>query len=129
MVTASSRGIGREIALRLADEAGTVAVHYNTNEEAAHEVVEAIRKKGKLSQAFQADLNKETEATGLINRVAAEFGKIDVLVNNYGPLISKPWPEVTSAEWEAMFNGNFLSALYCLKAALPGMREDRKSVV
>ncbi|MEW5902208.1 MAG: SDR family oxidoreductase [Acidobacteriota bacterium] len=125
LVTASSRGIGREIALRLADDAAAVAVHFNSNSQAAEEVMAGIQKKGKLSQAFRADLNKENEAARLIKEVDVEFGKIDILVNNYGPLISRPWAEVTTAEWEAMFSGNLLSSLHCLKAALPGMRERK----
>ena len=122
LITASSRGIGREIALRLADDAAAVAVHYNSNSEAAEAVVKEIKKKGRLSRAFRADLNNENDAVGLIRSAEAEFGKIDILVNNYGPLISKPWQEVTAPEWEAMFRGDFLSALHCLKGALPGMR-------
>jgi len=122
LVTASSRGIGRETAIRLADDVAAVAVHYKSSMRAAGEVVEEIKKKGKLGRAFAADLDNENEAVGLISAVEAEFGRIDILVNNYGPLISKPWQEATTAEWEAMFRGNFLSALHCLKAALPGMR-------
>ncbi len=122
LVTASSRGIGREIAIRLADDVSAVAVHYHTDRDAAEGVLAEIKKKGKLYRAFPADLEKEDEATGLVSAAEAEFGRIDILVNNYGPLISKPWQEVTTAEWEAMFRGDFLSALHCLKAALPGMR-------
>lgn len=122
LVTGSSRGIGREIALRLADDVAAVAVHYNSNSEAAEEVVREIKKKGKLSRVFRADLNKESEAIGLVGGVEAEFGRIDILVNNFGPLISKPWQEVTTPEWETMFRGDFLSALHCFKTALPGMR-------
>jgi len=122
LVTASSRGIGREIAIRLADDAAGVAVHYKSSRQAAEEVVGEIKKKGKLGRAFPADLDKENEATSLVRAVEAEFGRIDILVNNYGPLISKPWQDVTTEDWEAMFRGNFLSSLHCLKAALPGMR-------
>jgi 3-oxoacyl-[acyl-carrier protein] reductase len=99
-----------------------VGVHYNSDTEAAEAVVAEIKKKLKSSRAFRADLNKESEAIGLIHSVEAEFGRLDILVNNFGPLISKPWQEVTAPEWEDMFRGNFLSALHCLKAALPGMR-------
>jgi len=122
LVTASSRGIGREIAIRLADDVAAVAVHYKSSTQAAGEVVEEIKKKGKLSRSFPADLNKENEAAGLVSAVEAEFGRIDILVNNYGPLISIPWQDASTEDWEAMFRGDFLSALHCLKAALPGMR-------
>lgn len=125
LVTASSRGIGREIALRLADDVSGVAVHYRDNASAAEEVREEIKRKGKRCQAFRADLTNEEEALRLIQRAEEEFGRIDILVNNFGPLISKPWMDVTTDEWELMFRGNFLSALHCLRAALPGMRERK----
>jgi 3-oxoacyl-[acyl-carrier protein] reductase len=125
LVTASSRGIGREIALRLGEDVAAMAVHFHANNQAAEEVVAGIRKKGKMSRAFRADLKKENEAFGLVREVEAEFGRIDILVNNFGPLISKPWVEVTAAEWEDMLRGNLLSSLHCLKAALPGMRERK----
>jgi 3-oxoacyl-[acyl-carrier protein] reductase len=123
LVTGSSRGIGREIALRLADDVHGVAVHYHNNKKASEEVAAKIKAKGKLSQSYRADLNDETEAASLVKQVEAEFGKLDILVNNFGPILVKPWQELTTAEWEAMFRGNFESALQCLQAALPGMRK------
>jgi 3-oxoacyl-[acyl-carrier protein] reductase len=125
LVTGSSRGIGREIALRLADDAAGIAVQYHRNENMAEEVVAAIKAKGKRGRAFRADLTDENEAAGLVGRVAAEFGRVNILVNNFGPILVKPWQELGAAEWEAMFRGNFESALLCLQAALPGMRERR----
>jgi 3-oxoacyl-[acyl-carrier protein] reductase len=123
LVTGSSRGIGREIALRLADDVHAVLVHYHNNKKAAGEVVAGIKEKGALSQAFSADLNDGSEAAGLVEQVEREFGRVDILVNNFGPILVKPWQELTTAEWEGMFKGNFESAFQCLQVALPGMRK------
>jgi 3-oxoacyl-[acyl-carrier protein] reductase len=123
LVTGSSRGMGREIGLRLADDVHAVAVHYHNNKKAAEEVVAGIKEKGALSQAFSADLNDGSEAAGLVEQVEREFGRVDILVNNFGPILVKPWQELTTAEWEGMFKSNFESALQCLQVALPGMRE------
>jgi len=123
LVTGSTRGIGRDIALNLADTASGVAVHFNKNSKAAEEVVAEIKKKGKKSKAFRADLTCEKEAVNLIEEVEKYFGKVDILVNNFGPILVKPWEEVTSEEWKGIFQGNLLSALFCLKSALPGMRK------
>jgi 3-oxoacyl-[acyl-carrier protein] reductase len=123
LVTGSTRGIGRDIALSLADTASGVAVHFNKNSKAAEEVVAEIKKKGKKSKAFRADLTCEKEALNLIEEVEKYFGKVDILVNNFGPILVKPWEEVTSEEWKEIFQGNLLSALFCLKSALPGMRK------
>ncbi len=123
LVTGSSKGIGRDIAIRLAEVCSGVAVHYMNNRQAAEKVVDRIKEKGKHSESFQADLTKEKEAVSLIRNVEEKFGKVDILVNNFGPILVKPWEQVTSFEWELVLRANLLSALYCLKAVLPGMRK------
>ena len=125
LVTGSSRGIGRNIGLKLADAESAVAVHYHLNKKDAEEVVRKIREKGKKSAAFAADLTRRSEALGLIREVEKKFGSVDILVNNFGPILVKPWERVTASEWEYIFRGNVLSALYCLKAALPRMKERK----
>ncbi len=123
LVTGSSKGIGRDIAIRLAEVCSGVAVHYMNNRKAAEKVADRITEKEKLSACFQADLTREKEAVSLVRNVEEKFGKIDILVNNFGPILVKPWEEVTSYEWELVFRANLLSALHCTKAVLPGMRK------
>jgi 3-oxoacyl-[acyl-carrier protein] reductase len=123
LVTGSSRGIGREIAVILAEDVDGVAVHYKENEKAVAEVVAEIEKKGKSAKAFSADLTSELESKELIHGVEAHFGRLDVLVNNFGPIIVKPWQELTTSDWEMMYRSVFMSAVWGITAALPGMRE------
>jgi len=125
LVTGSSRRTGRDIALRLADAVSGVAVHYRKRREEALRVAQAIQKKGKMSAAFRADLTKEREATRLIEKTVEKFGRLDILVNNVGPVLVKPWTDVSTEEWENIFRSNLESALFCLKAALPGMKERK----
>ncbi|MDH7513740.1 MAG: SDR family oxidoreductase [Clostridiales bacterium] len=125
LVTGSSRGIGREIVLRLAEDVDGVAVHYKKSRQAALEVVEKIRARRKRSHAFAADLTKAGQADRLIKRVEMKFGRLDILVNNFGPILVRPWEEFKTAEWEFLFRSNVVSALGCIKAALPGMRARR----
>jgi len=125
LVTGSSRGIGREIALRLADIAGAVAVHYHADKAAAEDVVRLIRLKGKASFAFRADLTKEKQAAGLVRSIEARFGRIDILVNCFGPFLEKPWEKLTGQDWDLILRGNLQSAFFCLKAAVPGMRKRK----
>jgi 3-oxoacyl-[acyl-carrier protein] reductase len=125
LVTGSSRGIGRDIALTLAEAVGGVAVQYFSQKQAALDVVDAIRQKGKRSAAFRADLSGEKGANLLIQRVQERFGRLDILINNFGPILVKPWKKVTTKEWENIYRKNLLSALFCLKAALPGMRRRK----
>jgi len=125
LVTGSSRGIGREIAIRLAEDVDAVAVHYKRKEKEAAEVVAEIREKGKTAEAFPADLTNESEARDLVGRVEKKFGRLDVLVNNVGPIVVKPWAELTTADWELMFRSILLGAFWTMTSALPGMRERR----
>lgn len=125
LVTGSSRGIGRDIALRLAAAVPGMAVHYRKERDEALKVVQAIQGKGKRSAAFRADLTKEREAALLIEKVIEKFGRLDILVNNVGPVLVKPWADVSKEEWEDVFRTNLESALFCLKASLPGMKERR----
>jgi 3-oxoacyl-[acyl-carrier protein] reductase len=122
LVTGSSRGLGRNIALRLADVVSAVAVHYKSSREKALEVVNAIEERGKKSAAFQADLIKQGEASRLIGRVEERFDRIDILINNFGPILVKPWMELTAKDWQFVLRSNLESAFFCLKAVLPGMK-------
>lgn len=125
LVTGSSRGLGRAIALRLADDpsVGAVAVHYRSEREAALETARLVRQKGKRSTAIWADLYQEKNCRRILGTAAQRLGPVGILVNNFGPFLTKPWAEVAAADWQRMYKGNFLSALFCLEEALPGMRE------
>jgi len=125
LVTGAARGMGRAIALRMADEVSGVAVHYLTRRDEAQEVAAAIREKGKLGAVFRADLTKKAQAAGLIKKVEEKFARIDVLVNNVGPFLVKPWDQLEVSDWERILRGNLLGSYFCIKAALAGMRERR----
>lgn len=123
LVTGSGKGLGRAIALTLAELVSGVAVHYREDRAAAEETARMIRAKGKKSAVLRADLTKEREAAGLIGRAEREFGRLDILVNNVGPLLVKPWADLSAADWEKIFRANLIGPFVCLKAAAPGMRK------
>jgi 3-oxoacyl-[acyl-carrier protein] reductase len=123
LVTGASRGIGRAIALRLAEDVSGVAVHYFSRRDEAQELAAAIRDKGKLAAVFRADLTKKAQAAGLVKKVEERFARVDILVNNIGPFLVKPWDQLEVADWERVLRGNLLGAYFCMKAALPGMRK------
>jgi 3-oxoacyl-[acyl-carrier protein] reductase len=125
LVTGSSRGIGKNIALRLADEAEGVLVHFKNNRSAAIDVVKEIEAKGKLSGCFQADLTREDQAQAFIQEAEDRFSRIDILINNVGPILKKSWEKLSADDWDHMWRGNLGSAYNCLQAALPGMRSRK----
>lgn len=84
LVTGGSRGIGRGIALGLAQAGFSVAVNFATRSEAAEEVVELARSKGVEAKAFRGDIGDSQQRDSLVDAVLAEFGRIHVLVNNAG---------------------------------------------
>ena len=125
LVTGSSRGMGRNIALRLADEVEGVIVHFKKDRDAAIEVVKEIEKKGKMAGVFQADLTREDQARAFLHEAEDHFGRIDILINNFGPILQKYWEQLSADDWDLMWRGNLGSAYYCLQAVLPGMRSRK----
>ncbi len=125
LVTGAARGMGRAIALRLAEDVSGVAIHYYSRRDEAQELAAAVREKGKLAAVFRADLTKKAQAAGLVKKVEERFGRIDVLVNNVGLFVVKPWDQLEVADWERALRGNLLGSYFCLKAALPGMRKRK----
>jgi 3-oxoacyl-[acyl-carrier protein] reductase len=112
LVTGSSRGMGKEIALRLSDHIAGVVIHYRRNRDAAMSVVEEIRAKGKSSVCFRADLTKQKEAQLLIQKSRERIADIDILVNNFGPILVKPWEDLDPEDWDHILDSNLESAFY-----------------
>jgi 3-oxoacyl-[acyl-carrier protein] reductase len=125
LVTGSNRGIGRDIALHLGKRTGRVAVHYQTHKPEAMETVREIQSEGAEAVAFRADLRDAGQAEGLVHDVQNMFGRVDILVNNVGPILVKPWLETTAEDWEETLRMNLGTALACMKAVLPDMREHK----
>jgi len=103
IVTGASRGIGRGIALRFAQEGAHLVVNYQQNREAAQEVAAAVEALGRQALIVQTDVSRRSEGQRLIQETADFFGRIDILVNNAAILQQKPFEEITDADWEAMF--------------------------
>lgn len=125
LVTGSSRGLGRDISLHLAQIASKVAVHFRTNSRASEETVRLVEQKGASARAFQADLMNERQAVELVHRVEHEFETLDILVNNFGPILVKGWAELTTEDWRSVLRANLESAFFCSREAIPGMRERK----
>src|SRR6202034_2191247 len=106
LVTGGSRGIGAAIAKRLAADGANVAITYAKDASAASAVVKAIELSGGKAIAIQADAADAKAAKGAIEKVVVTFGRLDVLVNNAGTAIPKPFEETTLEEMDRVVDIN-----------------------
>jgi 3-oxoacyl-[acyl-carrier protein] reductase len=125
LVTGSTRGIGRAIALRLGRDGYRVVLNYAADEGAAGEALIAARAIRDDAVLLRADVTRIDEAARLVEEVVRRCGRLDVLVNNVGPWLERPLADTTDAEWRRMVDGNLGSAFGCIRAALPVMRRQR----
>lgn len=122
MITGASRGIGAATALLAAERGFSVAVNYNKSKKDADKVVEAIRQKGGMAQAFQADVSKEEEIVRLFEEVDSTFGRLTSLVNNAGILACQSRLEdITYQRLQRIFEANTLSTFLCCREAIKRM--------
>lgn len=121
LVTGASRGIGRAIANSLASSGIAVAVHYDKSANAADQVVAAITSSGGKAVAFQASLGLPQSSTDLVKRVSAEFGAIDILVNNAAVMTDSPIVEMSDEMWDETIAVNLSAVFKLSRACIPGM--------
>jgi len=125
VVTGSSRGIGRAIAVRLAAGGAKVVVNYRGNEAAANEVVEQIKAQGSEAIAVQADVGRTAEAEALIEAAKKAFGRVDILVNNAGTTRDTLLMRMSEEDWDVVIDTNLKGAFNCIKAASRQMMRQR----
>lgn len=118
LVTGSSRGIGREIACKLAKMGATVVINYNQSKTSAEEVRRQITTAGGKAIVIQADVTVLDELEQLFDQTLEKLQKIDILVNNAGILITKPIEQVSEEEYDLLFANNVKSVFFaCQQAA------------
>ncbi len=125
LVTGSSRGIGRAIALGLARQGADVGVHYVGHSREAEGVVREIRSMGRASFCVRADLGTEDCAEVIWYAVERDFGHLDILVLNASIQIRKPWDEITVTDFEAQMGVNVRASLLLMQKVVPGMKAHR----
>ncbi|HEX2890181.1 3-oxoacyl-ACP reductase family protein [Vineibacter terrae] len=125
LVTGASRGIGKAIALMLAEAGAAVAVNYHSRAAEAQRVVEAIRTGGRHAIACAADVSDSGAVAAMVRQIEAELGAVDVLVNNAGIGIARGLDDLSEADFDRTIAVNLKSAFLCTQAVLPGMRARR----
>ena len=125
LVTGGSRGIGRAIALALAEDGADIAVNYRRDEAAAKEAVAAIEALGRRARAYKASVDSFDEVRGMVDGVVADFDRVDILVNNAG--IASRGNSVLDtdpAELERVVRIHALGPHYLCQLVLPSMRQQ-----
>jgi len=129
LVTGGSRGIGAAIAKRLSVDGASVAITYAKDASAASAVVQAIERDGGKAIAIQADAADVEAVKGAVEKTVATFGRLDVLVNNAGTAIPKPFEETTLEEIDHMIDINFRGILAATQAALKHMNDGGRIIM
>lgn len=130
IVTGGSRGIGRAICLRLAQEGCDILVNYVRNRTSAIEVVKEIRTMGRQAFAVRADVSKLAQAQRLVKATLKKFGRIDILVNNAGVYSEHLLTDLDEQEWDRTIQVNLKSTYNCCKSAVEHMiRKKNGSIV
>ncbi len=117
LVTGASRGIGAAVAKRIAAEGAKVIINYAGSKEEADQTVQAIKNAGGDALALKADVSKAGEVTALFDAAIAHFGKIDVLVNNAGIMITKLLKDTTDDDFARQFEINVRGTFNTLREA------------
>ncbi|WP_326553179.1 SDR family NAD(P)-dependent oxidoreductase [Micromonospora sp. NBC_01813] len=126
LVTGAGSGLGSEIAARLAAAGARLAVHYASSADGAERTVAAVRAIGGQARAFGADLADPAAPAQLVAEVAAEFGAVDVLVNNAATTRFIPFDDLAAADdevWTSLLRVNLLAPVALARATFPAMAQ------
>ena len=125
LVTGASRGIGRAVALALAEAGAEVVVNYSSSPDAADAVVNEIKEAGGQAYALQANVAEENAVNGLIKSVIERSGRIDVLVNNAGITRDGLLMRMKTEDWQAVINLNLSGVFLCTRAVTRPMLKQK----
>jgi 3-oxoacyl-[acyl-carrier protein] reductase len=125
LVTGGSRGIGRGIAVKLAQDGARVAIAYRSNKTAAQHTLRQLQTSGTDCVAVEIDINDAARSEELLRTVVDRFGRLDILVNNVGDFRWGTLAESSVEDWQGVIASNLMTVLYVSRAALPHMRRGR----
>jgi 3-oxoacyl-(acyl-carrier-protein) reductase len=125
LITGASRGIGRAIAMELAQRGATIAVNFRTSQSSAEELRREIHQTGCDCELFQGDISDRQHARQLLQNVNDIFHRVDILVNNAGITRDRSIRKMTDDDWAEVIDTNLSSVFYCTSAAVPLMIENK----
>jgi 3-oxoacyl-[acyl-carrier protein] reductase len=125
LITGGSRGIGRGIAVKLAQDGARVAIAYRSNKTAAQQTLRQLQTSGTDCVAVEIDINDPGRSEELLRTVVDRFGRLDVLVNIVGDFRWGTLAESSVQDWQGIISSNLMTVLYVSRSALPHMRRGR----
>jgi 3-oxoacyl-[acyl-carrier protein] reductase len=125
LVTGAASCVGREIALSLAAEGAGVAVNYRSSADEAAQIVEEIGKAGGRAKAYQADVADFAAVKAMVDAVVADFGGLNILINNAGLAKRQRFVETTPADWHSQIDASLYGAIHCCHAAAPHLEAGK----
>ena len=125
LIAGGAKGIGRAVALDLAERGWSVAICYRKSAKEGAEVIDAVHKKGSKGIALQCDISDPKPAQELVKRVEEEWGRVDALISCAGPYHRVNLLEESVEGWHSMFDNNLHPLFYLSQAVVPGMIERK----
>jgi 3-oxoacyl-[acyl-carrier protein] reductase len=129
LVTGASRGIGRAIAIRLAEQGAQVVVSYLKNQRLADEVVETIVKAGGTALAAPADLSRPAEVADLFDNAEQTIGALDIVIANAADMMEKPLEQCTEEDYDRIFGTNTKGVFFILQQAARRLNDGGRIIV
>jgi len=129
IITGGSRGIGRAIALKFADEGARLAVVAAHDRDALRQIEQEIAARGGDSIATLADVSRRGDVEGVVQAALTKWGRIDVLVNNAGILRLGPLESISEERWEETLAVHLKGTFHCTQAVIPIMKQQRKGKI
>ncbi len=127
VITGGSRGIGRAVALKFAEEkAKIVLIHYDPDESAAAETINILQGKGIGPESHKVDVSSNRDVSGLFKDIISRFGKVDVLVNNAGITRDSLLMRMSEDDWDLVLNINLKGVFNCTQAVIRSMIRQKK---
>lgn len=125
LITGGSKGIGQACCARLAAQGFDIAFNYSREDETVQETKVLIGKQNREARGYRVDLGEGAAPRSLVESVIADFGRLDVLVNNAGIAPTTSLTSITVEEWDHVLGVNLRGAFFCAQAALAHMRQRR----
>lgn len=129
LITGSSKGIGRGIAVEMAKAGASVAINYLNDEAASEETLKLLKREGVHAKKYKVDVRNFYEVKNMMEDIISHYGKIDILVNNAGISKIGLFMDNSEADYDEIFNSNFKSVFNCTNCAVKYMIEKKKGSI